>query len=165
MANSEWIEAMQSFAPVARLESVRLFTACAAHKSFPVYHMDVKTSFLNGPLKEEVYVNQLDGFVDLHHPNKVYHLKKALYGLNMLLGRGHDETLQLPGGVENKSSVGSKFMASGKESLDSWVGAGGGEVKGGGVVFGVSKILLGVILRDIMGESDGEAFGVDGGAD
>ncbi|GJZ80154.1 retrovirus-related pol polyprotein from transposon TNT 1-94 [Tanacetum coccineum] len=70
-----------SFTPVARLEAIRLFTACAAHKSFPVYHMDVKTSFLNGPLKEEVYVNQPDGFVDLHHPNKVYHLKKALYRL------------------------------------------------------------------------------------
>ncbi|GJQ93081.1 hypothetical protein Tco_0004220 [Tanacetum coccineum] len=69
------------------------------------------------------------------------------------------------GGVENKSLVGYKFMASGEESLDSWVGAGKGEVKGGGVVFGVSKILLGVILGDIMGESDGKAFGVDGGAD
>ncbi|GKB31368.1 hypothetical protein Tco_0870769 [Tanacetum coccineum] len=53
----------------------------------------------------------------------------------------------------------------GEECLDGWVGAGGGEVKGGGVVFGVSRILLGVIPRDIMGESGGEAFGVDGGAD
>ncbi|GJR63784.1 hypothetical protein Tco_1505946 [Tanacetum coccineum] len=54
-------------------------------------------------------------------------------------------------------------MASGEECLDGWVGAGGGEVKGGGVVFGVSSILLGEILRDIIGESGGEAFGVDGG--
>nr|GFD06461.1 opie2 pol protein [Tanacetum cinerariifolium] len=54
----------QSFAPVARLEAVRLFIAYAAHKSFTIYHMDVKTSFLYGPLKEEVYVNQPDGFVD-----------------------------------------------------------------------------------------------------
>ncbi|GKB10448.1 hypothetical protein Tco_0844371 [Tanacetum coccineum] len=69
------------------------------------------------------------------------------------------------GGVENKSLVGSKFMASGEECLDGWVGAGGGEVKGDGVVFGVSKILLGEIPEDIMGESGGEAFGVDGGAD
>ncbi|GJT27151.1 retrovirus-related pol polyprotein from transposon TNT 1-94 [Tanacetum coccineum] len=65
----------------ARLEAVRLFVAYAAHKSFPVYHMDVKTTFLNGPQKEEVYVNQPDGFVDPHHSDKVYRLKKALYGL------------------------------------------------------------------------------------
>nr|GEZ77907.1 hypothetical protein [Tanacetum cinerariifolium] len=60
--------------------------------------------------------------------------------------------------------VGSKFMASGEECLDGWVGVGGGEVKGGCVVFGVSMILLGVIPRDIMGESGGEAFIVDRGA-
>nr|GFA35784.1 uncharacterized mitochondrial protein AtMg00810-like [Tanacetum cinerariifolium] len=66
---------------VSRLEAVRLFIAYAAHKSFTVYQMDVKTSFLYGPLKEEVYVKQPDGFVDPYHPNKVYRLKKALYGL------------------------------------------------------------------------------------
>ncbi|GJS57633.1 hypothetical protein Tco_0652417 [Tanacetum coccineum] len=65
----------------------------------------------------------------------------------------------------NKSSVGSKFMASGEECLDGWVRAGGGEVKGDGVVFGVSRIFLGDILEDIMGENGGEALGVDGGAD
>ncbi|GJS97408.1 putative reverse transcriptase domain-containing protein [Tanacetum coccineum] len=69
------------------------------------------------------------------------------------------------GGVENKSSVGSKLMASGEECLDGWVRADGGDVKGGGVVFGVSRILLGVIPGDIMRESGSEAFGVDGGAD
>nr|GFC65348.1 opie1 putative pol protein [Tanacetum cinerariifolium] len=53
----------QSFAPVARLEAVRLFIAYAAHKSFTIHQMDVKTAFLYGPLKEEVYVNQPDGFV------------------------------------------------------------------------------------------------------
>nr|GFB23502.1 retrovirus-related Pol polyprotein from transposon TNT 1-94 [Tanacetum cinerariifolium] len=74
-----------SFAPVARLEAVRLFIAYAAHKSFTVYQMDVKTSFLYGHLKEEVYVNQPDGFVDPYHPNKVYRLKKALYGLKQAL--------------------------------------------------------------------------------
>ncbi|GJY11551.1 retrovirus-related pol polyprotein from transposon TNT 1-94 [Tanacetum coccineum] len=51
------------------------------HKSFPIYQMDVKTAFLNGPLKEEVYVAQPEGFVDLDHPEKVYLLRKALYGL------------------------------------------------------------------------------------
>ncbi|GKF35665.1 retrovirus-related pol polyprotein from transposon TNT 1-94, partial [Tanacetum coccineum] len=52
-----------------------------AHKSFPIYQMDVKTTFLNGPLKEEVYVAQPEGFVDPDHPEKVYLLRKALYGL------------------------------------------------------------------------------------
>nr|GEX44647.1 putative Gag-Pol polyprotein [Tanacetum cinerariifolium] len=75
----------ESFALVARLEAVRLFVAYAAHKSFPFYQMDIKTTFLNGPLKEEMYVNQPDGFVDPHHPDKVYHLKKALYGLKQAL--------------------------------------------------------------------------------
>nr|GEY99146.1 hypothetical protein [Tanacetum cinerariifolium] len=65
----------------ARLEVVRLFIAYAAHKSFTIYQMDIKTTFLYGPLKEEVYVNQPDGFVDPYHPDKVYRLKKALYGL------------------------------------------------------------------------------------
>nr|GEX32052.1 hypothetical protein [Tanacetum cinerariifolium] len=66
---------------LARLEVVRLFIEYDAHKSFTVYQMDVKTAFLYGPLKEEVYVNQPDGFVDPYHPDKVYRLKKALYGL------------------------------------------------------------------------------------
>ncbi|GKC95543.1 retrovirus-related pol polyprotein from transposon TNT 1-94, partial [Tanacetum coccineum] len=87
----EGIDFKESFAPVARLEAVRLFVAYAAHKSFPVYQMDVKTAFLNGPLKEEVYVNQLDGFVDPHHPDKVYHLKKALYGLKQAPRAWYDE--------------------------------------------------------------------------
>nr|GFB70641.1 integrase, catalytic region, zinc finger, CCHC-type, peptidase aspartic, catalytic [Tanacetum cinerariifolium] len=60
----------ESFAPVARLEAVRIFIAYAAHKSFLIYQMDVKTAFLNGLLKEEVYVAQPDGFVDLDHPEK-----------------------------------------------------------------------------------------------
>nr|GFC06148.1 integrase, catalytic region, zinc finger, CCHC-type, peptidase aspartic, catalytic [Tanacetum cinerariifolium] len=75
------IDFKESFAPVARLEAIRLLIAYAAHKSFLIYQMDVKTAFLNGPLKEQVHVNQPDGFVDPHHPEKVYHLKKALYGL------------------------------------------------------------------------------------
>ncbi|GJS15410.1 gag-pol polyprotein [Tanacetum coccineum] len=62
-AQKEGIDFEESFAPVALLEVVRLFIAYAAHKSFTVYQMDVKTAFLYGPLKEEVYVNQPDGFV------------------------------------------------------------------------------------------------------
>ncbi|GJV89155.1 retrovirus-related pol polyprotein from transposon TNT 1-94 [Tanacetum coccineum] len=80
-AQEEGIDFEESFAPVARLEAVRIFVAYAAHKSFLIYQMDVKTAFLNGPLKEEVYVAQPDGFVDPDHPDKVYRLRKALYGL------------------------------------------------------------------------------------
>ncbi|GKB98451.1 retrovirus-related pol polyprotein from transposon TNT 1-94, partial [Tanacetum coccineum] len=79
-AQKEGIDFEESFAPVARLEAVWLFIAYDAHKSFTVYQMDVKTSFLYGPLKEEVYVNQPDGFVNPYHPDQVYRLKKALYG-------------------------------------------------------------------------------------
>ncbi|GJX19642.1 retrovirus-related pol polyprotein from transposon TNT 1-94 [Tanacetum coccineum] len=75
------IDFEESFVPAVRLEAVRLFIAYAAHKSFIVYQMDVKTSFLYGPLKEEVYINQPDGFVDPYHLDKVYRLKKALYSL------------------------------------------------------------------------------------
>ncbi|GKF49927.1 gag-pol polyprotein [Tanacetum coccineum] len=77
----EGIDFEESFAPIARLEAVRIFIAHAAHKSFPIYQMDVTTAFLNGPLKEEVYVAQPEGFVDPDHPEKVYLLRKALYGL------------------------------------------------------------------------------------
>ncbi|GJX49767.1 gag-pol polyprotein [Tanacetum coccineum] len=83
--NEEGIDLEESFAPVARLEAVRIFIAYAAHKSFPIYQMDVKTAFLNGPLKEEVYVAQPEGFVDPDHPEKVYLLRKALYGLKQAL--------------------------------------------------------------------------------
>nr|GEY35506.1 retrovirus-related Pol polyprotein from transposon TNT 1-94 [Tanacetum cinerariifolium] len=80
-AQEEGIDFEESFAPVARLEAVQIFIAYAAHKSFPIYQMDVKTAFLNGPRKDEVYVAQLDGFVDPDHPEKIYRLMKALYGL------------------------------------------------------------------------------------
>nr|GEZ58309.1 hypothetical protein [Tanacetum cinerariifolium] len=90
-AQKEGVDFKESFAPVARLEVVRLFIAYAACKSFTVYHMDVKTTFLYGPLKEEVYVNQPDGFVDPYHPNKVYRLKKALYGLKQAPRAWYDE--------------------------------------------------------------------------
>ncbi|GJQ95148.1 retrovirus-related pol polyprotein from transposon TNT 1-94 [Tanacetum coccineum] len=89
--NEEGIDFEESFAPVARLEAVRIFVAYAAHKSFPIYQMDVKTAFLNGPLKEEVYVAQPDGFVDPDHPDKVYRLRKALYGLKQAPRAWYDE--------------------------------------------------------------------------
>nr|GEY14518.1 retrovirus-related Pol polyprotein from transposon TNT 1-94 [Tanacetum cinerariifolium] len=80
-AQEEGIDFEESFAPVVRLEAVWIFVAYVAHKSFPIYQMYVKTAFLNGPLKEDVYVAQLDGFVDPDHPKMVYQLRKALYGL------------------------------------------------------------------------------------
>nr|GEV03208.1 retrovirus-related Pol polyprotein from transposon TNT 1-94 [Tanacetum cinerariifolium] len=83
-AQEEGIDFEESFAPVAHLEAVWIFIAYAAHKSFPIYQMDVKMAFLNGPLKEEVYVTQPDGFVNPDHPEKVYHLRKALYGLKQV---------------------------------------------------------------------------------
>nr|GEV51127.1 retrovirus-related Pol polyprotein from transposon TNT 1-94 [Tanacetum cinerariifolium] len=77
----EGIDFEESFAPVARLEAIRIFLANAAHKNMVVYQMDVKTVFFNGNLREEVYVIQPDGFVYQDNPNHVYKLKKALYGL------------------------------------------------------------------------------------
>nr|GFB69743.1 retrovirus-related Pol polyprotein from transposon TNT 1-94 [Tanacetum cinerariifolium] len=77
----EWIDFEESFASVARLEAIRIFLAYAAQKNMVVYQMDVKTAFLDGNLREEVYVSQLDGFADSDNPNYVYKLKKALYGL------------------------------------------------------------------------------------
>ncbi|GKD68275.1 retrovirus-related pol polyprotein from transposon TNT 1-94 [Tanacetum coccineum] len=77
----EGIDFEESFAPVARLESIRIFLAFVAHINMVVYQMDVKTAFLNGNLQEEVYASQPDGFVDKDNPNHVYKLKTALYGL------------------------------------------------------------------------------------
>nr|GEZ62188.1 Gag-Pol polyprotein [Tanacetum cinerariifolium] len=77
----EGIDFEESFAPVARMEAIRIFLAYAAHKSFMVFQMDVKTEFLHGSLKEDVYVCQPEGFIDADHPSHVYKLKKALYGL------------------------------------------------------------------------------------
>ena len=71
----------ETFAPVARLESIRLFLGMACILNFTVYQMDVKSAFLNGFLQEEVYVEQPKGFEDPIHPQYVYKLSKALYGL------------------------------------------------------------------------------------
>ncbi|GJV25104.1 retrovirus-related pol polyprotein from transposon TNT 1-94, partial [Tanacetum coccineum] len=77
----EGIDFEESFAPVARIEAIRIFIVNAASKNMTIYQMDVKTTFLNGELKEGVYVSQPEGFIDPDHPTHVYHLKKALYGL------------------------------------------------------------------------------------
>ncbi|GJX66918.1 retrovirus-related pol polyprotein from transposon TNT 1-94 [Tanacetum coccineum] len=90
-AQEEGIDFEESFAPVARLEAVRIFVAYVAHKSFPIYQMNVKTTFLNGPVNEEVYVAHPEGFVDPAHPEKVYRLRKALYGLKQAPRAWYDE--------------------------------------------------------------------------
>nr|GFB97971.1 hypothetical protein [Tanacetum cinerariifolium] len=77
----EGIDFEESFASVARMEAIRIFLAYAAHKSFTVFQMDVKTAFLHGSMKEDVYACQPEGFIDADHPSHVYKLKKALYGL------------------------------------------------------------------------------------
>ncbi|GJZ62742.1 retrovirus-related pol polyprotein from transposon TNT 1-94 [Tanacetum coccineum] len=92
LEDPSWIEAMQEellqfelqkvFAPVARIEAIRLFLAYASFMGFIVYQMDVKSAFLYGTIKEEVYVCQPPGFEDPHFPNKVYKVEKALYGLH-----------------------------------------------------------------------------------
>nr|GEV29838.1 copia protein [Tanacetum cinerariifolium] len=79
----EGIDFEESFAPVAWIEAIRIFIANAASKNIIIYQMDVKTAFLNGELKEEVYVSQPEGLIDPIHPTHVYHLKKAPYGLKM----------------------------------------------------------------------------------
>ncbi|GJT61277.1 retrovirus-related pol polyprotein from transposon TNT 1-94 [Tanacetum coccineum] len=76
------IDFEESFAPVARLEAIRLFIVSAANQIMIIFQIDVKITFLNGELNEVVYVSQPKGFVDPQHPTHVYWLKKALYGLN-----------------------------------------------------------------------------------
>lgn len=77
----EGVDFDETFAPVARLESIRLLLGVACILKFKLYQMDVKSAFLNGYLNEEAYVEQPKGFVDPTHPDHVYRLKKALYGL------------------------------------------------------------------------------------
>ncbi|GKF60926.1 retrovirus-related pol polyprotein from transposon TNT 1-94, partial [Tanacetum coccineum] len=77
----EGINFEESFALVVRLEAMRIFLAFSAHMNIVVYQVDVKTAFLNGNMREEVYVSQPDRFVDKDNPNHVYKQKKALYGL------------------------------------------------------------------------------------
>nr|KAJ0204922.1 hypothetical protein LSAT_V11C500296580 [Lactuca sativa] len=77
----ESIDYGETFAPVARIEAIRLFLAYASYMNFIVYQMDVKKAFLHGVLEEEVFLNQPPGFMDKDHPDYVYRLDKAVYGL------------------------------------------------------------------------------------
>ncbi|GJV90006.1 putative ribonuclease H-like domain-containing protein [Tanacetum coccineum] len=84
-AKEEGIDYDEVFAPVERIEAIRLFLAFASFMGFIVYQMDVKSAFLYGIIDEEVYVSQPPGFVDPDHPKKVYKVVKALYGLHQAL--------------------------------------------------------------------------------
>jgi hypothetical protein len=77
----EGLDFGETYAPVARLESIRILLAYATYHGFKLYQMDVKSAFLNGPIKEEVYVEQPPVFEDSEYPNHVYRLSKTLYGL------------------------------------------------------------------------------------
>jgi hypothetical protein len=76
----EGLDFDETYAPIARLESIRILLAYATYHGFKLYQMDVKSAFLNGPIKEEVYVEQPPGFEDSEYPKHVYMLSKALYG-------------------------------------------------------------------------------------
>jgi hypothetical protein len=77
----EGLDFDETYAPIARLESIRILLAHATYHHFKLYQMDMKSAFLNGPIKEEVYVEQPPGFEDSEYPFHVYKLSKALYGL------------------------------------------------------------------------------------
>nr|GEV29804.1 hypothetical protein [Tanacetum cinerariifolium] len=87
----EGIDFEESFTPVAQMEAIRIFLAKATHKGFTVYQMDVKTAILHGSLKEDVYVCQTEGFIDVDHPSHIYKLKKVLYGLKQAPRAWYDE--------------------------------------------------------------------------
>nr|GEW09333.1 retrovirus-related Pol polyprotein from transposon TNT 1-94 [Tanacetum cinerariifolium] len=100
----EGIDFEESFAPVARIEAIRIFITNAASKNMTIYQMYVKMAFLNGELKEEVYVSQPEGFVDPDHLTHAYRLKKALYGLKQAPRAWYDMLLRFF--LDNNSSKG-----------------------------------------------------------
>jgi hypothetical protein len=80
----EGLDFGETFAPVARLEAIRILLAFAAYKGFKLYQIDVKSAFLNSVIQEEVYVRQPPGFENPKYPDRVYKLSKALYGLKQV---------------------------------------------------------------------------------
>nr|GEZ30129.1 integrase, catalytic region, zinc finger, CCHC-type, peptidase aspartic, catalytic [Tanacetum cinerariifolium] len=111
-AQEEGIDFEESFAPIARLESVRIFIAYAAHKSFLIFQMDVKTAFLNGLLKEEVYVEQPDGFVDPDHP------EMAKYTLEILHKHGMDKGQSIGTPMATKPKLDTDFSRNPVDQTD-----------------------------------------------
>nr|GFA58868.1 Gag-Pol polyprotein [Tanacetum cinerariifolium] len=121
-AQKEGIDFEKSFAPVARLEAVRLFIVYAVHISFTVYQMDVKTAFLYGPLKEKAYVNQLDGFVDPYHPDKIHQsprgifINQAKYAQEILIKHDSDHA----GCLDSRKITSGGIQFLGGDKLVSW---------------------------------------------
>ncbi|GJX80492.1 retrovirus-related pol polyprotein from transposon TNT 1-94 [Tanacetum coccineum] len=103
-SRDDGIDFEESFALVARIEAIRIFIANAASKNITIYQMDFKIAFLNGELKEEVYVSQPEGFIDPDHPTHVYRLKKDLYGLKQAPRAWYDTLLWFL--LDNKFSKG-----------------------------------------------------------
>ena len=90
----EGVDYDETFAPVAHMESIRILLALTCHLKFKLYQINVKTTFLNGFLKEDVYVAQPKGFIDPHFLDHVLYLKKAFYGLKQALRVGYDRFTQ-----------------------------------------------------------------------
>ena len=90
----EGVDYYETFAPVAYLDSIIILFALACQLKFKLYQMDAKTTFLNGLLKEDVYVVQPKGFIDSHFPDHVLYLKKALYGLKQAPRAWYDRLTQ-----------------------------------------------------------------------
>ena len=90
----EGVDYNETFAPVARMEYIRILPALACQLKFKLYQMDVKNAFLNGLLKEDVYMVQPKRFIDPHFPNHVLYLKKALYGLKQAPRAWYDRLTQ-----------------------------------------------------------------------
>nr|GEZ31987.1 hypothetical protein [Tanacetum cinerariifolium] len=111
-AQEEGIDFEESFAPVARMEAVRIFIDYAAHKSFLIYQMDMKTTFLNGQMKEEVYVAQPDGFVDPDHP------EKDKYTLEILHKHGMDKGQSIGTPMATKHKLDADLSASPVDQAD-----------------------------------------------
>ena len=100
----EGIDFDETFAPVTRLESIRMLLAFTCHKDFILFQMDVKSTFLNGYIMEEVYVKQSPGFENEKFPNHVYKLFKTLYGLKEALRVWYDSLKNFL--LENDFSMG-----------------------------------------------------------
>ena len=90
----EGVDYDETFNLVARIESIRILLALACHLKFKLYQMDVKTTFLNGLLKEDVYVTQPKGFIDPHFLDHMLYLKKALHGLKQAFRAWYDRLTQ-----------------------------------------------------------------------
>ncbi|GJT79271.1 retrovirus-related pol polyprotein from transposon TNT 1-94 [Tanacetum coccineum] len=114
----EGINFEESFAPVARMEAIRIFLAYAAHKLFIVFQTDVKTAFLHGTLKEEVYVCQPEGFIDADHPSHK-HFFKGIIDPTLFIRRFDDEILVVQGIFINQSNYVSEILKKyGMETYD-----------------------------------------------